>query len=118
MLGGLWVTIILAIAFVLLASKTFGWDFFNAGNVNFINYAYGYVTVAPTIPIWGYPPMLAAFLIDNHIIQMIIVIIFGVWFLGWAGTLWLSSTRMIFAAAFDRVLPEWAGRVSDRGVPW
>ena len=118
MLGGLWVTIVLAIAFVLLASKTFGWDFFNADNVNFINYAYGYVTVAPTIPIWGYPPMLAAFLIDNHIIQMIIVIIFGVWFLGWAGTLWLSSTRMIFAAAFDRVLPEWAGRVSDRGVPW
>ena len=73
MLGGLWVTIILAIAFVLLASKTFGWDFFNAGNVNFINYAYGYVTVAPTIPIWGYPPMLAAFLVDNHILQMIIV---------------------------------------------
>jgi len=118
MLGGLWVTIVLAIAFVLLASKTFGWDFFNAGNVNFINYAYGYVTTAPAIPIWGYPPMLAAFLIDNHILQMLIVIIFGVWFLGWAGTLWLSSTRMIFAAAFDRVLPEWAGRVSDRGVPW
>jgi amino acid transporter len=118
MLGGLWVTIGLAIAFVLLASKTFGWDFFNATNVNFINYAYGYVTVAPTIPIWGYPPMLAAFLIDSHIMQMIIVVIFGVWFLGWAGTLWLSSTRMIFAAAFDRVLPEWAGRVSDRGVPW
>ena len=82
MLGGLWVTIVLAIAFVLLASKTFGWDFFNATNVNFINYAYGYVTAAPTIPIWGYPPMLAAFLIDNHILQMIIVIIFGVWFLG------------------------------------
>ena len=118
MLGGLWVTIGLAVAFVLLASKTFGWDFFNATNVNFINYAYGYVTVAPTIPIWGYPPMLAAFLIDSHIVQMIIVVIFGVWFLGWAGTLWLSSTRMIFAAAFDRVLPEWAGRVSDRGVPW
>ena len=38
MLGGLWVTIILAIVFVLLAAKTFGWLFFNATNVNFINY--------------------------------------------------------------------------------
>src|SRR6185436_10705736 len=48
-----------------------------------------------------------------------IVFAFGAWWLGWTGTLFLSSTRMIFAAAFDRMLPEWAGRVSDRrAVPW
>ena len=118
MLGGLWVTIGLAVVFVLLAAKAFGWDFFNASNVNYINNAYGYVAAAPAIPIWGYPPLLASFLIDSHLVQMIIVILFGAWFVGWAGTLWLSSTRMIFAAAFDRILPEWAARVSDRGVPW
>jgi basic amino acid/polyamine antiporter, APA family len=118
MLGGLWVTLLLALVFILLAAKTFGWDFFNAANANFIDYAYGYVTVPPATPIWGYPPLLASFLIDSHIVQMIVVIVFGVWFLGWAGTLFLSSTRMIFAAAFDRVLPEWAARVSEsRGVP-
>ena len=118
MLGGLWVTVILAIVFVLLAAKAFGWDFFNAANVAYVNYAYGYVTTAPATPIWAYPPMIASFLIDSHIFQMIVVVVFGVWFLGWAGTLFLSSTRMIFAAAFDRVLPESAARVSDRGVPW
>jgi len=118
MLGGLWVTVALAIVFVLLAAKTFGWTFFNASNVTYVNYAYLYVPDAPVVPIWGYPPLLASYLLDSHIIQALIVFAFGFWWIGWTGTLFLSSTRMIFAAAFDRVLPEWAGRVSDRGVPW
>ena len=43
---------------------------------------------------------------------------FGAWFLGWAGTLFLSSTRVIFAAAFDRILPERVADVSEkRHVP-
>ena len=32
----------------------------------------------------------------------------------WAGTLFLSSTRVIFAAAFDRILPEKVADVSER----
>ncbi len=118
MLGGLWVTIVLAIALRAARVEDVRLGLLQRHERELHQLCYGYVTAAPTIPIWGYPPMLASFLIDNHIVQMIIVVIFGVWFLGWAGTLWLSSTRMIFAAAFDRVLPEWAGRVSDRGVPW
>jgi basic amino acid/polyamine antiporter, APA family len=119
MLGGLWATVGLAIVFVILAAKTFGWEFFNASNVTYVNYAYGYTPDdPPVVEIWGYPPLLASYLIDSHIIQAVIVLAFGAWWLGWTGTLFLSSTRMIFAAAFDRVLPEWAARVSDRGVPW
>ncbi len=119
MLGGIWVTAVLAIAFVLLAAKTFGWLFFNATNVNFINWFYGYTTTDPTVPIWSYPPLLASYLVDNTIFQIAMVVLFGAWFLGWSGTLFLSSTRMIFAAAFDRVLPESAARVSEgRAVPW
>ncbi len=119
MLGGLWVTVGLAIVFIFLAAKTFGWTFFNASNGTYVNWAYAYVTDTPAVPIWGFPGLLAAYLIASHIVHAIIVIAFGAWWLGWTGTLFLSSTRMIFAAAFDRVLPEWAGRVSEgRGVPW
>jgi len=42
----------------------------------------------------------------------------SLWFFGWVGTLFLSSTRVIFAAAFDRVLPDAAAQVSEkRRVP-
>jgi APA family basic amino acid/polyamine antiporter len=34
--------------------------------------------------------------------------------LSWYGSVFLSSSRMIFAAAFDRVLPEWTASVSAR----
>jgi amino acid transporter len=119
MMGGLWVTVALAVIFLLRAARAWGWTCFNASNVTYVNYAYAYSTTAPPMPIWGYPPMLASFIIDSNIIQAIIVFAFGAWWLGWTGTLFLSSTRMIFAAAFDRMLPEWAGRVSDtRAVPW
>ena len=43
----------------------------------------------------------------------------SLWFFGWVGTLFLSSTRVIFAAAFDRVLPDAAAQVSEkRRVPF
>jgi len=119
MLAGTWVAAILAIVFVLLAAKTFGWVFFQSTNVNYLDPLYAVEGAPdPVIPIWGYPVMLASFLVDSRIFQIALVILAGAWFLGWAGTLFLSSTRMIFAAAFDRILPEAAARVSDRGVPW
>jgi amino acid transporter len=39
------------------------------------------------------------------------------WWFGWAGTLFLSSTRVIFAAAFDRLLPEKAAELNRNGTP-
>ena len=38
----------------------------------------------------------------------------SLWWFGWSGTLFLSSTRVIFAAAIDRMLPEWVSRIEPR----
>ncbi len=112
MMWGLWVTVGIAIVFVLLAAKFFGWQFFNAANLAYWNVVYG--TGQAAIPIWPYPPLLASFMFHNSLLSAIIVLAFGAWFLGWAGTLFLSSTRVIFAAAFDRILPDRVADVSER----
>jgi amino acid transporter len=112
MMWGLWVTVGIAILFVLLAAKFFGWQFFNAANLAYWNVVYG--TGQAAIPIWPYPPLLASFVFHNSLLSAIIVLAFGAWFLGWAGTLFLSSTRVIFAAAFDRILPDRVADVSER----
>src|SRR4029077_14469287 len=61
----------------------------------------------------------AGWLVNSHLFQALLILVMGLWFFGWAGTLFLSSTRVIFAAAFDRVLPSWAANISaKRRVPY
>ena len=62
--------------------------------------------------------LFAGWLVHNTAFQVILILIMSLWFFGWVGTLFLSSTRVIFAAAFDRVLPDRAAEVSEkRKVP-
>ena len=120
MFWGLWVTVSLVAVVLLLMVKTMGWNFYQAANAAYWNMIY-LVPNAPTppVPIWPYPVMFAGFLVDNHLFQALLIIVMGLWFFGWAGTLFLSSTRVIFAAAFDRVLPSWAANISaKRRVPY
>ncbi|HEV2216374.1 MAG TPA: APC family permease [Candidatus Dormibacteraeota bacterium] len=117
MFWGLWVTVGLVAIVVLLIVKTVGWNFYQAANSLYWGSFFG--GPAPVIPQWPYPVMFAGWLVDNTAFQALLIIVMGLWFFGWAGTLFLSSTRVIFAAAFDRVLPSWAANISaKRRVPY
>jgi basic amino acid/polyamine antiporter, APA family len=111
MFAGLWITVALSIAFLLLFAKTFGWAFYQDANALSAN-------LKGVLPIWPYPVMLAGWLVHNAAFQVVLILLMSLWFFGWVGTLFLSSTRVIFAAAFDRVLPDRAAQVSEkRRVP-
>jgi basic amino acid/polyamine antiporter, APA family len=112
MFSGLWITVILTIVFLLLVAKTVGWDFYQ--NLNSLDY-----NLTPQFGIWPYPFLFAGWLVHNTAFQVILILALSLWFFGWVGTLFLSSTRVIFAAAFDRVLPDRAAEVSEkRKVPF
>jgi amino acid transporter len=108
--GALIATTILAVITFLLIAKTFGWDFYNASNN-------GYWSGEGPLGVFPYPGLLAAFLMDGAFWQFLLVALLALWFLGWVGTVFLSSTRVVFATAFDRVLPEAAAKVTRNGVP-
>src|SRR5215472_4933368 len=112
MFFGLWITTALTVIFFLLAAKTFGWAFYQNTNAASFN-------LVQPLPIWPYPVMFAGWLVHNTAFQVILLLLMSLWFFGWVGTLFLSSTRVIFAAAFDRILPDRAAEVSEkRKVPF
>jgi basic amino acid/polyamine antiporter, APA family len=119
MFAGLWVTVALVVLVVLLMAKTMGWEFYNSANSLYWNSIYVQGAPAPVVPIWPYPVMMVGWLVNSAVFQVLLLAVMGMWFFGWAGTLFLSSTRVIFAAAFDRVLPAWAANISaGRRVPY
>jgi amino acid transporter len=112
MFVGLWITVGLTVVTLLLVAKTIGWGFYQ--DLNALSY-----NVKGLIPIWPYPFMFAGWLVHNTAFQVVLILVLSLWFFGWVGTLFLSSTRVIFAAAFDRVLPDRAAEVSEkRKVPF
>jgi basic amino acid/polyamine antiporter, APA family len=118
MFGGLWITVALSVLFLVLVNKTMGQAFYNNTGALYWSAYYG-GKVPAAIPIWPYPVMFIGWLVHNQIFQVVLLVVMLLWFLAWVGTLFLSSTRVIFAAAFDRILPDRAAEVSEkRKVPF
>ncbi len=117
MFGGLWITVALSVLFLVLVNKTMGQSFYN--NTGALYWSAYYGGKAPAaIPIWPYPVMFIGWMVHNQIFQVVLLVVMFLWFIAWVGTLFLSSTRVIFAAAFDRILPDRAAEVSEkRKVP-
>src|SRR5918997_6518716 len=109
--GALIVTSAVAVIMLLLFAKTFGWDFYYAASN-------AYWGGKGPISAWPYPGLFAAFLFDSPVLQFILLALLALWFFGWVGSVFLSSTRVVFATAFDRVLPEWVSRTTSNGVPY
>ena len=109
--GALVLSTAVSVLALLAFAHTMGWDFYNGANN-------AYWSGTSPLPSFPYPGLLVAMLTQNTVVQAVLIILLGLWFVGSAGTVFLSATRAVFAFAFDRMLPEWAAGVSSGGVPY
>jgi len=115
--GGLLSAAAIVIAFLFLVSKTMGFKFFEASANGYMGVLYGYIKSTPHGGDYLSPTAMTAWIVNNAAFQVILIAVISLLVFGWWGTVFLSSTRMIFASAFDRILPEGVAKVTSSGVP-
>jgi len=117
MLGGLFAPTAIVLIFLALMTWKVGYQAFMGMMASYWYFS----TAGPNLsPIGGdyiSPTAMISWIVPNAAVQIILIAAISLLLFGWFGTLFLSSTRMIFASAFDRILPEGAARVTHNGVP-
>jgi APA family basic amino acid/polyamine antiporter len=117
MLGGLFVPTAIALAFLGLMTWKVGYQAFMGTMASFWYYSTAGTNISPLGGDYISPTAMISWIVPNAAFQVILIAAISLLLFGWFGTLFLSSTRMIFAAAFDRILPERAAKVTSGGVP-
>lgn len=104
---------LLAILTLGLFANTLGWNFYNS--INYLAYCFCVPSSSSVaLPIFPYPALLAGLITRNIALELFILVTMSFWYWGWSGTLFITSTRVLFAAAFDRILPAAFANVNER----
>jgi APA family basic amino acid/polyamine antiporter len=96
-----------AILFWLLFDSAFSYEFYQS--LNSI-----YFVGSGELQWLSSPTLLAAIAMGNGPLAKLMAVLMAAWFFAWSGTIFLSSTRVIFATAFDRTAPEFFADLGTR----
>lgn len=110
------VSTVTSLLFLVAIGRGSTWEFWNEANHLYFGTLYG-TTAATPLPAWPSPVVLAAWLTDSTVVQIAIIAGMAAWVLGWTATLFLAATRVLLAAASDRVLPSSVARTTGDSVP-
>jgi len=105
--GALVVAGLVAVVLWPLFASAMGWNFYQSLN-------YSYFVGAGEAQWISAPTTLVAIALGGGILGKLMAVLMAGWFFAWSGTVFLSSTRVIFATAFDRAIPEVFAEVKTR----
>ncbi|HKM74824.1 MAG TPA: hypothetical protein VJZ32_00225 [Candidatus Bathyarchaeia archaeon] len=109
-------TTILAVIGFFLFANAFGWNWWNSANYVYWGTIYSYNPSTPALPfpIFPSPGLFAGLLTNNVLVQLFLLITLSCFYWGWSGTLFITSTRVMFAASFDRIFPAKFADINER----